>query len=606
MRKFSCLLFCILCLSAFAQKKQKPLPAPPDPFAGLDTAFARVLKDWLASGFAVAVVEKNKIVYEKGFGYRDFENKLPVTTNTLFAIGSCTKAFTCSLLGMLRQDGKVDFDKPVRNYLPSLKFYNDEMNNKITLRDMMCHRTGLPRHDLSWYYFQTSSRDSLVQRIQYMEPSASIRERWQYNNFMFLAQGVAIEKITNKSWEDNIREKIFGPLNMTHSVFSIEDMTKSGDAAFGYNLIKDALIKKTDYFHIDAMGPAGSINSCVNDMANWVMTWINGGRFYDKEVIPPAYLSEAISSQAIMGGALPDKEKKDIYFSNYGLGWMLSSYRGHYRVEHGGNIDGFSASTCFFPSDSVGIVVLVNQSNSTVPAVVRNLIADRMLGLKYFDWQTDLKNAADKAKAGAKDAQNAIVPDRKPNTKPSHDPGDYAGSFINKAYGVIDVAMRNDSLFANAGKHNWWLRHYHYDWFEPLEIDPLFGIDTSEKSQPLQFVDNREGNIELLEISLEPTLKPIVFTRIVKEKKLAVDSLQKFTGEYIITAITAKVYLKDDKLFLFVPGQPEYELVPTDTNKFNIKTLTGYSVQFNTDVNNKVTELLFIQPNGTFKATRKN
>src|SRR5262249_10936630 len=143
------------------------------------------------------------------------------------------------------------------------KFYNDEMNNKITLRDMMCHRTGLPRHDFSWYYFQTSSRDSLVQRIQYMEPSAGIREKWQYNNFMFLAQGVTIEKITNKSWEDNVREKIFGPLNMTHSVFSIEDMTKSGDAAYGYNLIKDALIKKTDYFHIDAMGPAGSINSCV-------------------------------------------------------------------------------------------------------------------------------------------------------------------------------------------------------------------------------------------------------------------------------------------------------------------------------------------------------
>ncbi len=180
----------------FAQKKTAQAP---DPFAGLDTAFQRVLKDRQAAGFAVAVVSKNKIIYAKGFGYRDYENKLPVTTNTLFAIGSCTKAFTSSLIGLLNKENKLEYDKPATTYLPELHFFNDNLNNTITLRDMMCHRTGLPRHDYSWYLFNSASRDSLLQRIQYQEPTATLRETWQYNNFMFLAQGMIAEKLTGKS-----------------------------------------------------------------------------------------------------------------------------------------------------------------------------------------------------------------------------------------------------------------------------------------------------------------------------------------------------------------------------------------------------------------------
>ena len=602
MRKTSCLLLCILTISSFAQKKQ----VEPDRFAGLDTAFARVLKDWQAVGFAVAVVERNKIIYAKGFGYRDLENKIPVTPNTLFAIGSCTKAFTASLLGLLRQDNKVDFDKPVRTYLPELKFFNNDMNDKITLRDMMCHRTGLPRHDFSWYYFSTASRDSLIQRIQYMEPSAGIREKWQYNNFMFVAQGVVAEKLTGKSWEENVHDKIFEPLHMDHSVFSIDDMTKSGDAAFGYGLLKDSIIKKSDYFHIDAMGPAGSINSCVKDMANWVITWINGGSFNGKEILPAAYVSEAMSSQMIVGSALPDKEKKDLYFSNYGFGWFLSSYRGHYRVEHGGNIDGFSANTSFYPSDSIGIIVLTNQDGSSVPSIVRNLITDRLLHLKYFDWESDLRNEHNKAKAAAKDAEKTAVAGAIQNTTASHALAAYAGLYSNNGYGTFEVQALHDSLFAYIGTHIWWLRHYHYDWFEPIEKDPKTGIDTTDKSDPMQFITNKTGDIETISVAFEPTIGSIIFTRVVKGNEVSKDSLQKYVGEYLISAIAAKVYVKGDKLFLFVPGQPEYELLPTDKNKFNILQLKGYSVQFNTDENNKVIELLFIQPNGTFKAIRKN
>ncbi|HWB26748.1 MAG TPA: serine hydrolase [Chitinophagaceae bacterium] len=606
MRNISLLLL-LIAVTGIATAQKKAVPAQIDKrFEGLDTAFARILKDWHAVGFAVAVVEKNKVIYAKGFGYRDVENKKPVTANTLFAIGSCTKAFTASLLGMLREKGKVDFNKPIRNYLPELKFYNDNMNNNILVKDLMSHRTGLPRHDLSWYYFTTKSRDSLIQRIQYMEPTYGVREKWQYNNFMFLVQGVLVQKLTGELWEKNVKEKILQPLGMERTDFSVDTMAADSDAAIGYYVKKDSIIHKLDYYHIDAMGPAGSINSSVTEMAKWVITWINDGKFGEKQIIPAGYATEAMSPQMMIDGGLPTKEIPDVFFSSYGYGWMQASYKGHYRVEHGGNIDGFSASTCFFPSDSIGIIVLSNQNGSTVPSAVRNLIADRMLGLKYYDWETYLKSRADSAKAAAKKAEAAQVSSRKLNTVPSHPLKDYEGIYTNKGYGAINVSLERDSLFAFLPNAKWWLMHYHYDMFEPFDDNIHDGIDTSDKSDPLQFNMNMAGDIESLSITMEGGLKPIVFDRSPKPKEISKDSLQKYTGEYGLGPVTAKLYIKDDKtLYLFVPGQPEYALVPVDTNKFSIKTLTGYTLQFNADDKGNITEVLFIQPNGTFKATKK-
>lgn len=228
------------------------------------------MKDWHGTGFAVAVVNKDTILYAKGFGYRNMDKKLPVTPNTLFAIGSCTKAFTASLIGWLAQEGKVDIDKPVRNYDTDIKFYTDAMNNGITLRNMMSHTTGLPRHDFSWYFFTTASRDSMLQRLPYLEPTAAVGAQWQYNNFMFTAQGALAEKLTGKTWEENILERFFKPLHMSCSGFYVKDLDTSSDASVGYEVKKDSLIKKVDYYTISSMGPAGSIKSSVTETAHWV------------------------------------------------------------------------------------------------------------------------------------------------------------------------------------------------------------------------------------------------------------------------------------------------------------------------------------------------
>ena len=601
MKKIFLLIYCLMTIATFAQKIKLSVDKK---FTGLDTAFARVLKDWHAAGFAVAVVLKDKVVYAEGFGYRDYEKKIPVTPNTLFAIGSCTKAFTASLIGVLNKEGKIDLDKPVRNYMPDLKFYNNEMNDHITLRDMMCHRTGLPRHDISWYLFPSHSRDSLLTRIQYMEPSAGLREKWQYNNFMFMALGAIVEKITGKPWEENIREKLFTPLGMTNSDVSLADWTKSNEESLGYEVEKDSIIKKQDHYDIAAMSPAGSINSSVNDMAKWVALWIHGGKLNGKEFVPPDFVTDAITVQMAAGGGLPDKDMPDLYFSGYGFGWFLSSYRGHYRVEHGGNIDGFSASTCFYPTDSIGIIVLSNQNGSSVPSVVRNLITDRMLGLKYYDWETYLKSRSDLAKAKEKAAEIKKVKDTATVGKDSHSRKDYEGVYSNPGYGRFEITLKRDSFFVSTPRMNLWMQHKNYDIFSLWPIDDKEGIDTIGMSFLVQFNTNLSGDIESASIQLEASVKPIVFTRVGKE--VSKDILQSYVGEYEISSVTIKVYIKGgNDLFMMVPGQPEYNLVPADKDKFSLKNLSGFSVQFTRNDKNEIDGLLSIQPNGTFKAKKK-
>jgi CubicO group peptidase (beta-lactamase class C family) len=597
-------LLALVVFAAFQSNAQKK-PAADNRLAGIDAKLQALLTDWKVAGFAVAVVEKNKIVYAKGFGYSNYDKKTPVTPNTLFAIGSCTKAFTSSVLGLLRNDSKVDFTKSPSLYVPELKFYNEEMNNGITVRDLMSHVTGLPRHDYSWYLFNTDARDSLMYRIQYQEPSAKVRARWQYNNFMFMTQGIIAERLTGMSWEKNVSEKLFKPLNMTRSTLSIKDMEKVTDVSLGYGVKDDKEIIKKDYYHIRGMAPAGSINSSVNEMANWVNMWIHGGKFNGKELLPTSYVTEAAISQSVIRGALPSKEHPDVQFANYGYGWFLASYKGHYRVEHGGNIDGFSASTCFFPSDSVGIIVLVNQDGSSVPSIVRNMIADRMLNVSQSDWNKELKDAADKNKKEAADSKSKESSSKKKGTKPSHLLEDLEGNYSHPGYGTIKLFVKKDSLFAKTPHVTFWLKHFHYDIFQPFLIEK-HRIDTAENSEVrFNFRTGLMGDVESVSIhEMEGALdKPLEFSRQPAMKEITAEALKQYEGEYLLSGMTTKVFIKGGKtLFLFVPGQPEYELIYLGQDKFAIKALTGYKLQFEGP---NMSTLSFIQPNGTFKAVRK-
>ena len=598
---FLFLLLTFYATVAFGQKKSSS-----DRFSGLDSELNALLKDWHAAGFAVAVVEKDKIIYAKGFGYRDYENKLPVTTNTNFAIGSSSKAFTSGLLGILKEDGKLTFEDSPIKHIPELRFKNAEMNELITIRDIMTHRTGLPRHDISWYLFSSNSRDSLIQRIAYQEPFAKVREKWYYNNFMFLTQGVIAERITGRSWEENIDQHFFQLLEMKTSSTVIDGLKNGADASFGYMVKDDSVIKKMDYYDIAAMGPAGSINSNVTEMSNWIMTWIGGGKFKDKQILPESYIKEAMSSQMVISGGVPEKEFPDLHMSNYGYGWFTSSYKGHYRVEHGGNIDGFSANVSFFPTDSIGIVVLANQNGSMIPGLVRNIISDRVLKETRTDWNKTYKERADKAKAAEKEASASKTSSQKTGTKPSRLLVEFAGDYSNPGYGSLEVFVKNDSLFAKAGKNNMWLKHYHYDIFNPYPVTDGKVDTVGSIGIQFNFRTGDSGDISSFVSKLEPAVDHIEFKRTPKGVIMEKAELEKYVGEYELAGMTAKFYIKgENTLYLFVPGQPEYELLPLEKHKFALKIVEGYKVEFVEDESGNLTEVLFVQPNGTFKAKKK-
>jgi CubicO group peptidase (beta-lactamase class C family) len=572
--------------------------------AGLDTFALRILKEWNAPGVTIAVVEKNKVIYTGGFGYRDYEKKLPVTENTLFAIGSCTKAFTASMIGMLEKEGIVNLDKPVRNYLPELKFQNEYTNDHATLRDMLCHRTGLPRHDASWYG-STASRSELLSRVQYLEPSAELREKYQYNNFMFMALGMVIEKMTGKSWEENVKEKILVPLGMNQTKLSVIDMAKTDDRSLAYTE-KEGKISSIPYRNIDAIAPAGALNSCAKDMANWLITWINNGKFNGKEIIPISFRNQSIIPQVATGGGLPGQENPDIHFGGYGFAWGMNSYRGHYRVEHSGGIDGFITSTSFFPSDSLGVFVVTDQTTPTTS--IRNFIVDRMLKLSYRNWgKTQL---ADKLKNDsiAKTSPNTDSINRKPNTRPSHELNDYAGNYENKGYGQVKIFRERDTMWMDyneAGERTKsYLQHYHYDVFRIRSTEET---EDSKDATKIRFNTGADGKISSLEAQLEPTVKDIMFEKLTASINVKKTDLEKFVGDYeLAPGVFAKFYIKGEKtLYAFIEGQPEYELLPTAKNKFDLKVLKGYSVQFEENEKGDILSVSFIQPNGTFKAPKK-
>ena len=564
---------------------------------GFDAYVAAVMHDWKVQGISVAIVYKNKVVLSKGYGYRNAEKKLPATAQTLFAIGSCTKAFTAAGLCLLEEEDKLALDKPLRDYLPDFKLQDEYVSANITPRDLLCHRSGLPRHDMLWYG-STYSRQELYERLRYLEPSKPFRTTYQYQNLMFMTAGLLAEKISGQSWENFTRDRFLAPMEMTSTNFSINDLQHASDFATGYREQKDS-ISVMPYMNIDAMGPAGSINSSADDMSHWLVALINGGRYKGKKIISENSIRQ-LQTPTMVGIAQVPVQYDESFYNTYGLGWVITAYRGHVRIDHGGNIDGFSATTCFMPKDSIGVVVLSNMNASTLPAIIRNNVLDRMLGLPVVDWNTRFLRDRNKNK----DLQARIKKEeddlhRVKNTHPSHPLMAFVGKFEHPAYGVVEIT--SDSITLNADVHGLKtkLEHYHYDIFR----------STNEKyfdGEKFQFITGLDGTIDEIQLRLEPAVKDIVFKRTWQPLNVPAPTLTNYTGDYDFGGHVARVYIKEtSKLYLFVPGQPEYELAATKLNEFKIKILEGFQVKFEVDASGKAHELVSIQPNGTFRGKRK-
>ena len=293
--------------------------------AGFDELVQSAVAAWNVPGAGIAIVSGGDVVYAKGFGFRDLEARQPMTADTLFAIGSTTKAMTATTLGMLVDEGKVEWDQPLRRYLPSFALSDASISERITPRDIVTHRSGLPRHDLLWYNYNTGTRGDMVKRLEHLELTADLREKFQYNNLMFMTAGHLIETLTGKSWEQNVRERLFEPLGMKRSNFSVLDSQKDADFAQPYReREEDRKLERIPFRRIDLVGPAGSVNSSVNEMAKWLQFNLRHGKVGDRQLIQPATLADIHSPQMTIP-ATP--ERADMTPSSYGKGWVIDRGR---------------------------------------------------------------------------------------------------------------------------------------------------------------------------------------------------------------------------------------------------------------------------------------
>ncbi|MBS0196891.1 MAG: serine hydrolase [Planctomycetes bacterium] len=552
---------------------------------------------WEVPGFAMAIVKDGSVVLTTSAGVRDLDSKTPVTENTLFAIGSSTKAFTTFVLGTMVDDGKLEWDKPVRDLIPGFKLADPVATERLTVRDMVTHRSGLPRHDLMWYN-STLTRPQMVSRLAFLEPSKELRESWQYNNLMFLTAGYLSEQISGKSWEDNVRERIFKPLGMNGADFSVTDMQAAPDFAYPYEK-RDGAMRKMPFRDISQMGPAGSINASVADMAKWVRVHLENGKFNGQQIISPTTLAEIHRPQMIMPSESTDPEVIRI---GYAMGWFVSAYRGKLMVEHGGNIDGFSAQVTLLPNEHIGIVALTNMNGSPLPILATYHALDRLLGGERKDWSGAAlakKSIADKMEKEGK-ANKAAT--RKQGTSPSHQAADYLGEYEHPAYGVLTIESGGGGagMTMSYNRISAPMEHWHYDTYVcgKNPADPTF------EDQQLQFRTNTAGEIDAVEMLMDPTVKPIVFTKKGDSRLSDPVYLGRFVGDYQLGPQTISFSLKGNTLVAKVPGQPPYDLIPQRDDSFNLKGLTGFSVKFTVE-GNAATQVMFVQPNGVFAAKRK-
>ena len=562
---------------------------------GFDELVAKGLAALKVPGAAIAVVKDSEVVLAKGYGFRDVDGKLPMTADTLMAIGSSTKAFTAFALGTLVDQGRVEWDKPVRDYIPWFRLYDAQAGERLTPRDLVTHRSGLPRHDLVWYNNTTATREQLVRSLAYLPPTADLRERWQYNNLMFLTAGYLVETMTGKSWEEAVRTLVFAPLGMGRSNFSVLESQKDADFALPY-AEREGKVVKIPFRDITLIGPAGSINSSVNEMSRWVSVHINGGKLGDTQVIGAATLADLHKPYMTTGNV---STRPDITAPDYALGWMVDGYRGHRRVHHGGNIDGFSALVSFLPNDGLGFVVLTNKNGTGLPELLVRTAADRILGLEAVDWVGDAaKNELDR-EAVAKKAEEKKVTRRRPGTAPAHKLEEYAGDYSHPGYGGLKVTLAAGQLGFVYNGIATPLAHWHYETFNGGKSD-----DPTFKDMKLSFQTDVNGNVVGVAVPLESTLEAIYFAKKPDARLSDPAYLKTLAGPYTLAPQTVTVALKGSGLTLSVPGQPVYDLVPEVGGEFSFKTVKAIRVRFLEDAKGNATGLEIIQPSGIYEYKR--
>jgi CubicO group peptidase (beta-lactamase class C family) len=470
--------------------------AADEPLKGFDDYVTKALKDWDVPGCAIAIVKDGKVILAKGYGIRKLGESDPVDEKTIFAIASCTKAFTAAALALLVEEGEISWDDPVTKHLPKFQLHDPHTTREITIRDLLCHRCGLARHDLLWYGYPRE-RDEIIRRIRFAEPTWGFRSQFGYQNIMFLAAGQIVPAVTGQSWDDFITDRFFKPLGMSQSNTSTLHLEKFSDVASPHEL-SEGKVLTVPWRNIDNAGPAGSINSNVAEMAEWVRLQLNEGKLPSgKHLLSAKSIKEMQSPQMAirtdgMGfeGIIWAKRNVGAKFLTYGLGWMQRDFHGRTLVWHGGSIDGMRSQVALIPEEKLGMVILSNRGNQMLPEALVYRICDLYFGGAPKDWSADLLKVQKEIDALRKLNEMKDMLFRAKDTKPSLPLEKYAGTYTSELYGDVKVAFDNAKLALSYGEgYVGELEHWHFDTFRATWKNPR------EPKALVTFVLNAQGAV---------------------------------------------------------------------------------------------------------------
>ncbi|MEO1083486.1 MAG: serine hydrolase [Acidobacteriota bacterium] len=566
--------------------------------AALD-GFAEVVEkavaDFNVPGVGLAVVRGGEVVFAEGFGFRDVEKELPMTADSLFAIGSTTKAMVATVLAMQAEEGLLDWDEPLVRHIPSFRLEDPMVTARVSPRDLVTHRTGLPRHDMLWYNAEGVGRASLIDRFEHLELTADLRERWQYNNLMFVTAGYLSGQLDGRRWEETVRARLFEPLGMERSNFSVETSKTDPDHALPYRENDDDALERIPFRNIDLAGPAGSVNSSVREMAKWLAFNLSGGMAGGTRLLEASSLADVHAPHMTFASG-PSPESR-VSQQAYGMGWGVEVYRGHRRIQHGGGIDGFITAVSLYPDDDLGIVAFTNRG-SGLPGLLSSTVADRVLGLEPVDWIGDALARMEAGEAELAEAEEKAEAAKVDGTQPSRALAEYVGDYGHPGYGTVEVELVDDALSFTFNGIDAPLEHWHYDVFKAGRGDDPVFEDTR-----LQFRGNFDGRISEVLIPFELSASPIIFEKQPSGELTDPEYLARFVGRYALSGQVVSVTLSGEALSLHVPGQPVYTLRPDDSGRFYLKGLQGFSLAFE-EADGVATKAIFYQPNGVFESTR--
>jgi len=440
--------------------------------AALDKIVGEAVQAFEVPGAAVAIVQDDRVIYVKGFGVRKLGAKEEVTADTVFALASCTKAFTATGVAFLVAEKKMNWDDPVRKHLDFFRLSDALADREVTIRDLLCHRTGMPRHE----WLRVDDVEATIRAYGRAKPSTSFRSTFEYANVPVMTAGFAVGRVDGSDWQAVMRKRIFEPLKMSNACCTSREAEANPDHAAPHFRDSFGHIAPIAFYQIPLAHGAGSIYASARDMANWLRFQLAEGTFNGKRLLPAAVLRETRTAQMVVrqvGGERARFPSETTRHLAYGLGWYVHDHRGHLLVSHGGtSLDGFRSETAFAPDAHCGVVVFGNLAPSRFTEMVSKTLLDHLLGLPSNDWTSFYRKQEAKAEADFKEQLKKRAEAKKPDTKPSLDWAAYAGSYEEPAYGQAEVQRDRDGLIVHMTGTTFRLEHYHFDTFTAVVTAP--------------------------------------------------------------------------------------------------------------------------------------